>query len=221
MGSTIAKQGQVQPDTVASYLSAIRSWHVDHEYSLAPFETLRMKLLLQGGRAFFPAVKVPRLPITKDIPHTITFQPPANINELNLHTAFKVALAGFMRLGEITYTVAEKTHPSFKDLHLTRSDITFSENDQYATLRLKRSKTDTNHSGVLIMLAVTNFFSCPVKALRTLFTQDPQPPSSPLFACNNSSFTRRYIIEQLRARLVRANIPSVHYSGHSFRRGAA
>lgn len=25
MGSTIAKQGQVQPDTVASYLSAIRS----------------------------------------------------------------------------------------------------------------------------------------------------------------------------------------------------
>ena len=37
MGSAIAKQGQVKPDTFASYLS------------LAPLETLRMKLLLQGG----------------------------------------------------------------------------------------------------------------------------------------------------------------------------
>ena len=53
MGSAIARQGQVQPDTVASYLSAIRSWHVDHEYSLTPFETLRMKLLLQGRKITF------------------------------------------------------------------------------------------------------------------------------------------------------------------------
>lgn len=39
-------QGQVKPDTMASYLSALRSWHVDHEFSLAPFETPRMKLML-------------------------------------------------------------------------------------------------------------------------------------------------------------------------------
>lgn len=124
MGSTIAKQGQVQPDTVASYLSAIRSWHVDHEYSLAPFETLQIKLLLQGGRAFFPATKALRLPITKNILYTITSRPPEDINELNLHTAFKVAWAGFMRLGKITYTDAERHHPSFKDLYLPRSDVT-------------------------------------------------------------------------------------------------
>lgn len=58
------------------------------------------------------------------------------INDLNLDTAFKVAWAGFMRLGEITYMEPEKQANSFKDLHLTRSDITFSENDQYATLRI-------------------------------------------------------------------------------------
>lgn len=90
MGSAIARQGQVQPDTVASYLSAIRSWHVDHEYSLAPFETLQMKLLLQGGRLFFPAIKATQLPVTKDILNAITAPPPTNVNELNLDTAFKV-----------------------------------------------------------------------------------------------------------------------------------
>ena len=221
MGSTIAKQGQVQPDTVASYLSAIRSWHIDHEYSLQPFETLRMKLLLQGERSFFPAIKGTRLPITKANLCTITASPPTTLNELNLDTDFKVAWAGFMRLGEIIYTEAEKRNVSFEDLHLTRCDITFSENDQYATLRLKQSKTDTNHTGVLIMLAATASPSCPVKALRSLFTHDPQPPSSPLFTCNNSSFTRRYVINQLRQRLQIANIPALLYSGHSFRRGAA
>lgn len=30
---------------------------------------------------------------------------------------------------------------------MTRSNVKFSENDQYATLRLKRRKTDTNHTG--------------------------------------------------------------------------
>lgn len=78
-----------------------------------------------------------------------------------------------MRLGEITYTEQEKQSPSFKDLHLIRSDITFSESDQYAILRLKRSKTDAKHTGVLIMLAATNSPCCPVQTLRRLFTYDP------------------------------------------------
>lgn len=78
------------------------------------------------------------------------------INDINLDTAFKVAWAGFLRLGEITYTHAERNNSSFKDLHITRSDVTFSKLDQYARLRLKRSKNDANQTGVLMMLAVTH-----------------------------------------------------------------
>lgn len=126
-----------------------------------------------------------------------------------------------MQLGKITYTDGEKMGDSFQELHLTRSDIIFSENDQYATLRLKRSKTDANHTGILIMLAAKTSLCCPVQALRSLFTHDPQAPSSPLFAFNNTSFTRRYVIDQLRQRLHTANISSSDYSGHSFRREAA
>lgn len=144
------------------------------------------------------------------------------INDLNLNTAFKVAWAGFMRLGEITYTDPKKRADSFKDLHLICSDITFSENDQYATLRrLKRSKTDTNHIGVLIMLAATNQPTCPVTALRWLFTHNPQQPHAPLFAYNNTAFSRRYVIDKLRARLIAFGISLSHYTGHNFRRGAA
>lgn len=103
MGSAIAKQGQIKPDTVASYLSALRSWHIDHEFSTNSFETPRMKLLLAEGRSFFSSTKTLRLPITKDILRLVTTTPPTTINELNLDTAFKVAWAGFMRLEELSY----------------------------------------------------------------------------------------------------------------------
>lgn len=43
---------------------------------------------------------------------------------------------------------------SFSDVKSTRADISFVENNQYAVLRLKRSKTDLDHLGVQIMLAV-------------------------------------------------------------------
>lgn len=220
-GSTLSMQGQVKPDTMASYLSAIRLWHVDHEYSLAPFDTPKMKLLLQGGRYFYPSIKTTRLPITKDILTALTSIPIENSNDLNLDTAFKVAWAGFLRLGGITYTDTDRNSSSFIDLHLTRSDVTFSKHNQYATLQLKRSKTDTSHTGVLIMLAATSLPTCPVAALWNLITHDLQPPQAPLFAFNNSAFSRRRVVEQLRLRLSALEIFAPHYSGHSFRKRAA
>lgn len=133
MGSSIARQGQVQPSKVASYLSAIRSWHIDHKYSLAFFETLRMKLLLQGRKSLFAATKAIRLSITQDILFTITTSSLLRIHDLNIDKAFKLAWANFMRLRELTYTERDKESTSFKDLHVMCFNITFSESDRYAT----------------------------------------------------------------------------------------
>lgn len=221
MGSSLAKQGQIKPDTMASYLSALQSWHIDHKYSILPFKSPRMKLLLVGGRLFFPSTKSICLPIIKNILQILTTPPPTTFNDLNLNTAYKVAWAGFMRLGELTYIATEKANPSFKDLYFTRSDITFSEQNQYAMLRLKRSKTDTNHTGVLIRLAATKDFTCPVTALHSLFTHDPQPPHAPVFAFNNLSFLRQHVVDSLQARLLARRVSLLGFLGHRFRRGAA
>lgn len=64
--------------------------------------------MLQGGRSFFPAKNATRLPITKDILTALVSPPIHSINDLNFDTAFKVAWAGFLRLGEITYTDADR-----------------------------------------------------------------------------------------------------------------
>lgn len=71
------------------------------------------------------------------------------------------------------------------------------------------------------MLAATKYSTCPVTALRSLFTHDPQLPHAPLFIFNNASFSRQYVVDNLPARLLAKGVSSLGFSGHSFRRAAA
>lgn len=50
----------------------------------------------------------------------------------------------YWRLDEITYTAANKKKVSFSEVNATRSNISFAEYDQYATLRLKTETTLRN-----------------------------------------------------------------------------
>ena len=220
-GSTLPKQGQIKPDAVLSYLSALKSYHIDRRLSLGGFDDPRMALIIKGGRRLFPSKKRNRLPITKEILEKITEEELLSITDLNVDTAFKVAWAGFMRMGELTYTAAEAKKATFAETGLTRSDISFAEGDQYAILRLKRSKTDTEHTGVQIILAATGEPTCPVAALRRLFIQDPHPPNALLFRLQSSAFSRQAVVNILKQRIAAAGLSEANYSGHSFRKGAA
>lgn len=215
-GSNMPKQDQIKPNTVQSYLSALKSYHIDHNLPSHAFSSPRIDRILSGARFLYPP--------TKDILRKITSITPNSIEELNIDTAFKVAWAGFLWMGEFTYTNAEFQTRTFVDTKLTRSDITFSDEDQHAILRLKRSKTDLNHTGVEIILAATHDTTCPVTALRTLFTRDPQSHTAPLFRLTGRStaFSRKPVLDILQSRLRQFNITtSKSYTGHSFRKGAA
>ncbi len=85
----------------------------------------------------------------------ITDDESLSVTDVDVNKEFKVAWAGFMRVEKCTYTAAEAKKATFAETGLTRSDIFFAESDQYAILRPKRSKTDTEHTGVQIILAAT------------------------------------------------------------------
>lgn len=61
-----------------------------------------MALIIKGGKRLFPSKKRNRLPITKDILEKIIKDELLTVEDLNVDTAFKVAWAGFMRMGELT-----------------------------------------------------------------------------------------------------------------------
>ncbi len=170
-GGKLPKQGQIKLDAVLSYLSALKSYHIHRRLSLRGFDDTWMALIINGGRRLFSSKKQNRLLITEEILVKIIEEKLPSITDINVDTTFKVAWAAFMRMRELTYIAAEAKKATIAQTGLTRSDISFPEGDQYAILRLKQSKTDTEHTGVQIILAATGEPTCPVAVLRRLFIQ--------------------------------------------------
>ncbi len=125
-----------------------------------------------------------------------------------------------MRLGGITYTVAEANKSTFAKTKLTGSDISFEERDQYPTLRLKRSKTNVEHTWMEIILAATGEQTYLVAALRRIFIQDPRSPNAPLFRLSSVAFSRENVLAILK-KCIASTVPSESdFSSHSFCKGA-
>lgn len=161
------------------------------------------------------------MPITKDILKQINNTEPVNIEKLNINVAFKVTWSGFLRLSEITYTENELKKASFLDTTITRSDLSFSEENQYEMLRVKQSKTDTRHTGVRIILAATDEKTYPVAALIYLYIQDPQLVNTPLLCLSSSAFSRFSVVMALKKYISLTSLAKSDYSGHNFCKGAA
>ncbi len=207
---------RIKADTILMYLAAIRSVHTDRCINDSVFDSPWLKRIVAGIRRLQVHVKRQANPITIAQLDRMTTSATPTINDLNFEAAAKTAFAGFLRAGEFTYTEKDLKRNSFSKTKPTRSDVTFSDDNRYAILRLKRSKTDRKHRGVDIYLAATSNSRCPVAALQRLFRDDPQPPGAPLFRTSTGAFTREHLLTTMKMKL-----PGIDTSGHSFRRGAA
>ncbi len=220
-GSTLPKQGQVKPETMETYLSALKSYQIYRHLSLEAFDTPQIALIIKGGKRLFPKQKATRLTIKKHILERLTEQEPMDLDELNIDVAFKVAWAGFLSLGEIIYTSTDLKKASFSRTRVKRSDVSFAEGNQHTVLRLKQSKTDTEHTEVEIILAATGERTCQVAALARLYTLNPKHPDTPLFCLSSGAFPRHSVVSTLKKRISLLGLSQSDYSGHSFRKGAA
>jgi hypothetical protein len=211
----------VSAKTLRAYLSAIRSRHVDMTLPVYIFEHPAIARMLAGATSLNPTLssRKTKVPITRNILQRL--MPDDNsIAAVNATAAFALAFAGFLRMGEITYTKQQRDCPLYQHTRPTRSDITFGPN--FLTFRLKRSKTDSEKQGVSITIAATGDAACPVQAMRRLWTRDPQPHSTPLFATEaGAAFTRHHLLGLLHHRMGARGIDWDGVTGHSFRYGAA
>lgn len=208
----------MKSNIVLSYLFALKSYPIDGRFSLKGVDDPRTALIIWGRRRLFASTKRNRLLITKDILKKIVENKPLSVKNLNIDTAFKVTWRGFMRIGELTYTAAEVKKDTFTETDLTRSDISFSENDQYAILYMKQSKTNIKHTGVLIILTALGESTCAVAELRWLFIYDPPTANVLFFRLQSASFSHQGVINILKQRIAAAGLPKSNYLGHSFQK---
>lgn len=93
--------------------------------------------IIKGGRRLFFSLKTKHLAITKGILQKITYNPATSAEECNIDAVFKIGWAGFLRLGEITYTSAKLKGATFSSIYAVKSDISFAGGNQYAIVGLK------------------------------------------------------------------------------------
>ena len=125
---------------------------------------------------------------------------------------------GFLRIVEFTYDEKDLLDPDFANWHITRSSIVFYYN--YLELTLSTSKNDPFLKGATCRISATFDTACAVIALRNLFAEYSAPPHTPVFDVGQKAFTAAGVRPDLEERLQWLGYKG-HYSGHSFRRGAA
>ncbi|GLB45363.1 putative transposition, RNA-mediated [Lyophyllum shimeji] len=205
--------GRVEPKTIKAYLSHVRSLHVDNDLPFAVTEASVVQRLIRGIKRFHgERDRKPKLPITLNILTTILSAfdsaTASNDDSLMLGAACRAAFAGFLRCGEFTVRSEEKFSPA---VHLTRSSVFFHPSFADATfcrIELPASKTDPFRKGVSVVLAAApGAVTCPVAALKRMFTEQPAPPHAPLFMRRSGKpLTRGFFIESVRSALLAAEI---------------
>ena len=140
----------------------------------------------------------------------------------NLHSTDKsmlcsaVTLAFFGMLRSAEYTSPTSSN-FFIGSTLQPSDISFSESFQFASVRIKKSKTDPFKCGCTIRIAATNSPFCPVNALVS-YLRARSNVDGPLYRFHNGQFLTRHFISNLLS-LALPHVPNINT--HSFRIGGA
>ncbi|KAG5715762.1 Integrase/recombinase xerD like protein [Termitomyces sp. T112] len=208
--SWVASLGsRVQPKTIKAYLSAVHSLHVDANLS-------------------FMAVESPLAPgPTTHAPHPLcppcAAQPWVHPRAHGGICCVLLAYSGLLRSSEFTVGKGGKFNAS---LNLSRNSIEFLPSFKDATharLTLPASKTDPFRQGVTITIAATpGCPTCPIAALKALFSELPHNGHTPLLEQpDGSALSYTYFVATVRNALSKAGFNPHSYAGHSFRHGAA
>ena len=221
--SHLADEG-LSPQTVKSYLSAVRNLHLSFGFpdprdnSSLPV----LKRVLAGiSRTYIDRDRVSartRLPITIHILariHEVLSHSPCEVHTL-IWAIAATAFFGFFRLGEL---LAECHNPS----NLSWGDVAVDckSSPTMVRIHLHRSKCDQFGRGVDIFLGRTDTMLCPVTAIVEYIRIRRDPPGAFFRMQDGSPASKPWFVSKIRHILSSIGLPQHEYAGHSFRIGAA
>ena len=211
----------ISSNTIRTYVAGLRSFLVDSgRDNLDIFQHASIKRMIVGLRRLEgEGKKRNRLPITRDILlKLLTRLDTTKELQAIVHAAYCLAFAGFLRIGEFTYSTADLQNPTFASWHMTRESVSLQDGKLF--LSLPASKTDRFRKGVTLAIAAAPDKACAVSSFQNLFTRFPKPSSTPLFHSSIGPITKEYFTARLRLDIKNLGIKG-NFSGHSFRKGAA
>ena len=179
-----------QASTVKVYLAAIRALHIMHGFQDPLTTQTRIPLVIRGLQSKKSIVQRPqKSPITALILHTHKVQLDLSKFEgIMLWAAFCTAFFGFLWAAEFTCqhnTFSPQDNLSVLSVSLDKHPV-----PDTVFIRIKKSKMDQFFKGCSIVLAHSDFASCPVAALMS-YLRKRDGDSGPLFRfADRSPLTR-------------------------------
>ena len=135
--------GRVALKTLYLYFTMIRSIYINYILLVIVFKNTLLYYILDRATFFNPNLKEATLKLLILYSIFIKIATSSNlILGVNTDAAFCLAFAGYLCIGEISYTNKQWSKPSFTVTKATCLDIQFSPFRDYLTFRLKWSKTN-------------------------------------------------------------------------------
>ena len=211
--------------SVRTYLSAVR--HLQISAGLPDLFTHgafpQLAYTLRGAWPFNQPQRDSCLPISPDIHrllHHAWSDPSETYESRLLWVASCLGFFGFLRVGEFTARSASLTDPNI----VSRGDVACGPGHPppYLRIHLQSSKTDPYKQGVFLSLGFTGKLLCPVSAILSFLAVCLSHLSGPLLQFPDGCvLTRSFLVHAIRLALEAHGVNASHYSGHSFRIGAA
>jgi hypothetical protein len=141
--------GRVALKTLYLYFTVIYSIYINYILLVVVFENASLCYILDGATSLNPNLKeaIPKLLILYSILAKIVISSNL-ILKVNTNATFCLAFAGYLYIGEISYTDKQWSKPSFTTTKVTHLDIQFSPFRDHLTFYLKWSKTNKDKQGV-------------------------------------------------------------------------
>ncbi len=209
--------------TIKNYIAGV---HTLHKYLGAPFPDLSAffpALFFKGLSKLLPHFPHQALPITPQILLQIhSLLDLKHPFSLVLWTSFLVAFFTFARKANL---LPPSTNKFDTTKHLTRGNISTCDSGLLVTFTFTKTLQAGGRSIQIPIASIPNSPLCPLLAFSSMTNLIPAPSSAPAFLIPTNSgplsLTQPFFVSKLRVLLNHLKLPSLSYSGHSFRRGGA
>ena len=183
---------RLKSKTIKSYPGGLKFLRTDCALDLSELDVYSHPVLhriITGIRRFRGEGKMRKQqPITRDILFCLLLQFKTHtVKGANLHAAFCLAFAGFLRMREFTYVDRGEYNPGA--WNLTRRSISLFEDRLF--LVLPSSKTDPFRKRVTLTTAAASDNACALRSLQNLSKRFPTAFDAPLFKNTRGNFCQK------------------------------
>jgi len=213
---------RIKPQSIKVYLAGVRALHISNGFHSPFTNTIKLNQTLRGIEREHSTIITQKLPITFDLLCKLyAFIDFSDIDNIVYWSAMTLAHFLLLRAGEFVVTDPSQTILSINDIEINLTE----DRREYIALNIQTSKTDQASHGITLYTGHANHKVCAVCAMKAnLRVQRQQSTSttSPLFRLSTGFAMSRQDLKTFLSTLLRLlNIPSEHYSTHSFRIGGA